>query len=70
MLRGECAWCGEPLFFHPARGWVHQTGGWYSLFCENCGWKGKPYPTLTDCANCGAALEVDYCALPKPQRLI
>lgn len=60
-----CQWCGEPLHFVPGRGWVHEEGGLYVMYCPKCRWRGAPYPSPKVCPRCGSKEVRDHhCALP------
>lgn len=60
----HCVWCQESLSFVRGRGYVHEQGGSYMMYCPDCGWKGAPYPSPTQCPKCGSrALRDDHCAL-------
>lgn len=61
----KCMHCDEMLRFDPERGWVHQEGGTYKMYCPNCGWSGAPYPSPAHCPQCGSKEVRDsHCALP------
>lgn len=64
-MEKQCLWCGGPLYFVPGRGWVHPQGSGYVVFCEECGWKGAPYPSPQRCPRCGGKVKDDHCALPR-----
>lgn len=50
----NCLYCKEELTATIGRGWVHQGGGAYTMFCPACGWKGSPHPSPLVCPQCGA----------------
>lgn len=59
-----CQHCGEELRFERGRGWVHQEGGTYKVYCPDCDWAGAPYPSPAFCPACGGeGLRDDHCAL-------
>lgn len=63
---GECVWCGGWLHWVRGRGWVHEEGGLYVMWCPDCGWRGAPYPSPQRCPHCGSRqVRDDHCALVK-----
>jgi len=63
-----CAICEEPLRRIP-RGprvgiYVHRGGGLVVQRCDECDWRGAPYPPATLCPSCGTKhrLVVDHLA--------
>ena len=59
-----CGHCRQPLRFTP-RGWTHPEGGFYVMYCPDCGWRGAPYPSPVRCPRCDSlVLRDDHCALP------
>jgi DNA-directed RNA polymerase subunit RPC12/RpoP len=66
-MRYVCMVCGQRLVWHNDRGWVHQEGGCYMMFCPDCGWKGAPYPSPIRCPACGSKKVRDaHVARPVP----
>lgn len=54
----KCTWCGLPLHYDSARGWVHPKGAAYVMECAKCGWVGEQpaFPLTADkdvCPSCG-----------------
>ena len=66
--RDTCRTCGGPLAFHGLRGFIHVEGrSHYGQRCEDCGWKGAPYPEAFLCPNCkGMNMVHDHHARPQP----
>jgi predicted RNA-binding Zn-ribbon protein involved in translation (DUF1610 family) len=61
----ECLYCGQQLVWRKGRGWVHEEGGLYMMYCPDCGWKGAPYPSPVKCPKCGSKkLRDDHVARP------
>jgi primosomal protein N' len=66
MAEVICRWCEQPLRFVTGKGWVHQEGGIYAMYCPHCGWRGAPYPSPSRCPRCGSnQVRDDHCALPQ-----
>jgi hypothetical protein len=64
-----CGHCKEPLEFRRGRGWLHQEGGSYKMYCLDCKWEGAPYPCPIICPKCGSFKVRDHhCALPIQQK--
>jgi len=60
----KCHWCGEILRFVQGKGYVHEGGGAYLQYCDNCGWSGSFTVPTFRCPKCGGDLRDDHCALP------
>jgi len=61
----RCLYCNEKLAFFTGRGYVHQGGSAYQMWCQACGWKGSPHPSPKVCPQCGdKGVRDDHCALP------
>lgn len=66
MSERTCVWCGERLRWMTGRGWVHEDGGLYVMWCPDCGWRGAPYPSPSSCPRCGSREVRDHhCALAR-----
>lgn len=49
-----CFRCGKPLVFIEGRWLVHTQGDAPGVHCPKCGWHRAPYPSPTQCPDCGS----------------